>query len=298
MFQVMTLDNTLEGLAGLFPGEYAPAVEALLREKGDRVEELRLRVGQPVSWVTGGRELYLAPERLPPPSPGALEELVRRASGNAAYAVEDQLRRGFLSLPGGHRLGVCGTACLDGGTLRSLRSFQALNLRLARERPGCADALVSRLWASPGSTLIIGPPGSGKTTVLRDLVRQCSDRWGQRVGLVDERGELAACRAGQAQLQVGRRTDVLSLCPKEQGIELLLRAMAPQWIATDEISAAADVRAMVRASYCGVRFFATAHAADREDLQRRPVYRGLLREAVFENLALICPDRSIRFERM
>lgn len=291
------MDKRLEAVPELFPPPIRAAVHALL-EAGDPVEELRLRSGCRAGWVSGGRERILGGPDLPPVTPELLEEIVRRASGNAVYAVQEQLQRGYLTLPGGHRLGLCGTAATEDGKVKTLRCFQALSLRLAGERTGCADPVASFVRSSPASTLILGPPGAGKTTVLRDLVRQVSDRFGCRVGLVDERGELAACRGGIPQLSVGRHTDVLTGVPKAVGIELLLRAMAPAWIALDEITAAEDVAAMEQAAYCGVRFFATAHAAGFEDLFSRPLYRRLMDTAVFENLALIRPDRSIVCERM
>ena len=292
------MDKRLEKIPALFPEPYRSAVAGLLEEKGDRVEELRLRAGCPVSWVTKGRELWLEARGGPAVSPRVLEEIVRRASGQAVYAVQEQLCRGFLPLEGGHRLGLAGTASLEAGRVTTIRGCQALCLRLASERPGCADAAASFLWSNPVSTLILGPPGAGKTTVLRDLVRQLSDRFSRRVGLVDERGEIAACRNGCPQLNVGRRTDVLTGCPKELGIELLLRSMAPAWIAVDEITGVRDVEALLRASYCGVRFLATAHAARFEDLRLRPVYRALLDAGLFGRFALILPDRSIKWERM
>ena len=272
------MDKRLEQIPRLFPKPYQEAVTRLLAEKSECIEELRLRTGQKLSWTGKGRELCLPDPGLPPISAATLEEIVDRASGHAAYAVEEQLRQGFLTLPGGHRLGLCGSASVERGAIRALRAYQALNLRIARERPGCADPAASFLWANP--------------------VRQCADRFRYRVALMDERGELAACREGEAQLNVGRQTDVLSACPKSAAIELLTRSMAPNWIAVDEITSAEDVEAMTRASYCGVRFLATAHAAALSDLYLRPVFRSLLQTEVFENAALIQEDRSVHCERI
>ena len=154
--------------------------------------------------------------------------------------------------------------------------------------------LLRRLDAS---TLILGPPGSGKTTLLRECVRSLSDG-GSRVGLVDERGELAACRLGIPQMDVGAQTDVLTGCGKSEGIYLLLRAMNPQWIAVDEITAPEDIRAMEEASYCGVRFLATAHAFSPDELRRRPLYRRLRELELFQRLLILSPDKHVTMERM
>ena len=168
---------------------------------------------------------------------------------------------------------------------------------IARQPDGVADRLRDALWARPQSVLLCGAPGSGKTTLLRDLIRQLSDRFGWRICVVDERLELAACASGVPQFRLGARTDVLSGAPKAAGIELLLRTMNPEWIAVDEITAEADIAAIRRASYCGVRFLATAHAADRRELESRPLYRALLEDGFFRMAAFLLPDRSVRIER-
>ena len=292
------MDKRLEQVPLLFPEPMRAAVRTLLNERGERVEELRLRTGCFAAYVMDGRESRLGERELPAVRAELLEEIVRRASGNSVYAVQEQLRKGYLVLPFGHRLGICGTASLEDGAVKTIRNYQSLSLRLAGERTGCADSLVRFVRAYPGSTLILGPPGAGKTTILRDLVRQISDRFACRVGLVDERGELAACRDGIPQLDVGIHTDVLTDFPKASAIELLIRTMAPEWIAVDEITASEDVEVINRSSYCGVHFFATAHASSMADLSKRPLYRRLLEMHEFENIALIRPDRSIVCERI
>ena len=205
-------------------------------------------------------------------------------------------RRGLLKKVGHRRNLLVYLKNKDINSYRSLIS--SLNLRVARQLFGVAESAFGFLWTHPCSTLIIGPPGRGKTTLLRDLIRLLSDRCGFRICVADERMELAACLDGEAQFDLGKHSDVLSGVKKTEAIELLLRAMNPQWIALDEITALEDVRAMIQASYCGVRFLATAHASCLEELHSRMIYRELLSAGVFENLIVILPNRSLKTERL
>lgn len=254
----------------------------------EKTEEIRLRRGQAISCLSQGGE-----EALPIiVSDVLVGEVVDLASERSSYAVQEMLKKGFLALSGGHRLGVCGTGVYQRGELQTLKDISSLNLRIARQIRGAADAVADRLWLAPQSSLIIGAPGCGKTTLLRDLIRQMSERFRFRIGVADERMELS----GGLEFDLGTRTDVLSGIRKETAIEMLLRSMNPEWIALDEITAFEDVEAMLRASYCGVRFLATAHACDLNELKARPVYRSLLNSGLFTNLITIGKRRSVHME--
>ena len=262
-------------------------------------EEVRLRVGQPLSIVLPpGERMFPGP----PVTSGEIEQMVEIASRASLHAVMDQIRQGYLSLPGGHRLGLCGTVHLQNGVRKGLRPYSGASLRIARQVPGAARNLLTQLC--PGgrlaSTLIMAPPGAGKTTLLRDLIRMVSDGEGtepMRVALADERGEVAALYDGLPQLDVGSRTDVLEGCPKAEGLMMLLRAMNPQVLAADEITAPEDIHALKQASGCGVLLLATAHGYGREDLERRPLYRSLLEHRLFERLVLIRREGGQRILR-
>lgn len=284
----------MEQALAILPEKLRQAVTALPERDFQRLEELRLRAGQEAAVVLGGRE-----RPLPIPVNAAdIQAVVVAAAGHSLYAAEDQLRQGYRTLRGAHRLGICGTAVRSADGIGTLRQFCAVNLRFARSIPGAAEPAYNLLREHPASVLILGSPGRGKTTVLRDLIRILSDRLHFRVGVADERGEIAAVLDGQPQFRLGRSVDVLTGTTKQEGINMLLRTMSPEWIALDEISEQADVEAIVRASYCGVRFAATAHVWEPGDLRRRPLYRALMRQGVFENLIYLQPDRTLRCERL
>jgi stage III sporulation protein AA len=256
---------------------------ALPDEQQGRAEELHLRVGQPLTVLLpeGELPLEIAVES------GDLETLCDIATEFSRYAAVETLREGYLSVKGGFRIGLCGTAVIKDGVNMNLRQFSSATVRIAREQIGVADEVARQLFrnGAPCSTLILSPPGAGKTTLLRDLVRTLSagvQPYGpQRISLIDERGEVAMMHRGEPQMDVGPYTDVLDACPKALGIPMVLRAMNPQIIAVDEITAYQDIRAMSLAAGCGVRLLATIHAADVTELMDKPLYRTLLEERIF-----------------
>ena len=258
------------------------------------IEEIRLSKGKKIRLSTrnGERELsYYA-------SGDLMEEVIDRSTGRSPHGVMEMMRRGFLILPGGHRLGICGTGVYREGRLNTLRDISSINIRVARTVPGFGRPVAEILWRSPGSALCMGPPGRGKTTLLRDVIRQMSIQYHQRIAVIDERQELAATLDGCPQFDLGPTTDIMSSVGKADAMDMLIRTMGPTWIALDEITAEEDVNAMIRGSYCGVKFLATAHGRGVKDLTSRPVYKRLLSSGVFDYLFYIDSRRIVRKEEL
>ncbi len=261
----------------------------------ERAEELRLRTGRPLTVLTDEGELSVAPaDRDALVTGDDLERMVAGVTEFSRYASVETLRQGFLTVRGGFRLGVCGSVVLRDGAVCNVKDFTSLALRIVRERIGVGAEVAERLFDGAGrfqSTLLLSPPGGGKTTLLRDIVRCLSlggeERRALRVAVVDERSELAVSYQGRAQTELGNHTDVLDGCPKAIGIPMVLRAMTPQVIAVDEITSSSDVAAMCAAANCGVGLLATIHAASVGELARKPLWRELLAAEVFSRAVVI-----------
>lgn len=293
--------NSYRQAVGVLPEPLRSRALEVDKTRMARVEEIRLRVGRSPSLVLPEGELVIPGTKTVEPE--ELKHLVEIASRWSFHTVLEQIRRGYLTVEGGHRLGLCGTVVMEGEQIQTLRDISAVNLRVARQIPGIARQETGQLVRDGQlqNTLILGPPGAGKTTFLRDLIRCISTGEGispLRVAVADERGELAAVWGGRPQMQLGERTDVLDGCPKAMAITLLLRGMGPQVIAVDEITAPEDVIAMEQAVGCGVALLATAHGASVEDLRSRPLYRLMLEKRIFQKLIVIRVERGQRIIRV
>ncbi len=276
----------------------AKTVQRELKEEPidfERLQEIRLRTGQPLRITYEGQEISLPlgdrPKHIV--TKEEIRETLEYSSHYSLYAFENEIRQGFLTVEGGHRVGVAGKAVLEDNKVKNLQYISSVNIRMSHEILGCADRVLPFITKNKQvcHTLIISPPCCGKTTLIRDLIRQISDGneyvKGCTVGVVDERSELGGCYMGIAQNQMGSRTDILDCCPKAEGMLMLIRSMAPQVIAVDEIGTKEDIRAIEYAMQCGCRMIASVHGLTMEEASQKPVLGELIRQKRFERYVIL-----------
>lgn len=227
-----------------------------------------------------------------------IKEMLGYISNYSLYAYENEMRQGYITIEGGHRIGLCGQVIVEKGQVKNLRYVSSINVRVSHEVKGCADKLLPYVSNSQEvyHTLIISPPRCGKTTILRDLIRQISDGnsyiKGQTVGVVDERSEIGGCYKGVSQNQLGIRTDILDGCPKAEGMNMLIRSMGPQVIAVDEIGTVEDIHAIDYAMHCGCKLIATVHAKSVDEIRNKPVLGELVKGHRFERYVVLDNKRG------
>lgn len=280
----------------------SPVVRGLVEGQGEgfllKLEEIRLRCHQPL-WFKLGDEDWTINEKgqaIRDIKSGywVKEEDIYRSiasiSDNSLYAFEEDVRRGFITIPGGHRVGLAGQVVAQGDEVRNIKDFSSICFRVAREIPGAAASILQHVMdprtGEPLNTLIISPPRCGKTTILRDLARCISggsrSRISANVVIVDERSELAGCYRGIPQLDIGPQTDVLDSCPKAVGMMMAVRSLSPRVIICDEIGRQEDFKAIRECINAGVSVISSIHASSNDDLRRRPFIKDLLGLGAFK----------------
>ncbi|MDO4744413.1 MAG: stage III sporulation protein AA [Clostridia bacterium] len=268
---------------------------------GDVLQEVRIRNRLPLIISTQNGSFAVLPDGKISPAvggayivePSDIQRIFRAVCENSVYAFSEDIRQGFVTIRGGHRIGITGRAVMESGKIENFREISSINIRVAREVIGSANYIIEDV-AKPGgivNTLLVAPPMGGKTTVLRDLARQISDM-GIKTAIADERGEIAALFRGVPQNNVGVQTDVIENAPKAEAAIMLLRTMSPQLIVTDEISTKADAESLLQCFGTGVSVVASTHGSSTEEVMRREFLKPLLGGMGFKQIILLKKEGS------
>lgn len=279
-------------------------IQGLPSSLWNSMEEIRLRTNQPLLIHSLNKDIFVY-------SNGGigseiskayvvtkldLEKTFQLVTDYSVYALEEDIKKGFITIRGGHRVGISGRTVMNGSAIKTIKDISGLNIRISRQKIGISDAYMEHIVASNNifrNTLIVSPPQCGKTTLLRDMVRNLSNGMikrgfqGFKVGVVDERSEICGTYQGIPQNDIGIRTDILDACPKAEGIMMLIRSMSPQIIATDEIGKLDDVLAIEEALNAGVKVLTTVHGHSLDEVSKRPNLRKMMEENIFERIIIL-----------
>ena len=289
----------MDTLMKVMPNPIKLGLTHLSAKQKQQLEEIRLRVGGPLILKMRGIEYGLDDHGICNLGEGLemtrqlITSILHYMSDFSLYAIEDELRQGYMTIEGGHRVGLVGKVVLENNRIKTLKFISGMNIRIAHEILGCSEQVMPYIVARDKifHTLIVSPPGCGKTTLLRDMIYQLSEGYKGygpfTVGVVDERSEIAACYQGVPQNHIGMRTDVLDSCPKVEGMRMLLRAMAPQIVAVDEIGKGEDCEAIQEMLNAGVSILCTVHGKDEKECLRRPYLKELMEQGLFERIIIL-----------
>jgi stage III sporulation protein AA len=274
--------------------------ERLQKDDGfSELQEIRIKVNKPLCFIKNNREIilnYIITQE-------DIRTIMRRISNYSIYAFEEEIKQGYITISGGHRIGLAGQCVIENNTIKTIKNISSLNIRVCKEIIGCSDKLIENLIdinsGQVYNTLIISPPKCGKTTLLRDIARNISEGIkrlnlnGKKVAIIDERSEIAASFNGVPQMNVGMRTDVYDNCIKSEGMMMAIRSMAPEVIICDEIGTYKDVEALLMAYNCGVNIITTLHGNNINDIYNRPIFKGLIENKVINKVVVLSSLKGV-----
>ena len=283
--------HSMESVFRRLPEDIARSLRSMPRQLSENLEEIRFRIHGPVTVCSGGREYELTGKNGRRIDSEEMNRIFSLLIQHSRYAYQEEIRRGFFTMEGGHRVGICGHAVMEGDEILSIQNITSINIRRGCEYPGTAESIIPYLMDERGgirNTILLSPPRCGKTTVLRDITRLISLR-GKRVGVCDERSEIAGCSEGIPSFDIGPRTDVMDGCPKAKAMTMLIRSMAPEVLVADELGTAEDAEAVEKAAAAGVSVIASIHGRSFDDLLRSSIGR-FVRSGLLSRIVLLGAD--------
>lgn len=280
----------MEKILNFLPKKIADLISKIPPNQKEELEEIRIRINRPIEITMKGKPRFLSYIIQPEDA----IHLMNKISHFSIYTLEEELKQGFITVSGGHRIGLAGKVILEGGKVKVIRDISSFNIRIAREKVGIAEPLIPYIFqGSWMHTMVIGPPQTGKTTLLRDIARIASSGFSVRgiesskVGIVDERSEIAGCVNGIPQLTFGDRLDVLDACPKAEGMMMMIRSMSPDILVVDEIGRKEDSEAIQEAVHAGITLMMTTHGTSIEEVKNRPSLRYILEQKIFQRFIVL-----------
>lgn len=278
----------MEVILNFLPKKIADQIRQIPPIQKEELEEIRIRINRPIEITLKGTPRFLSYFIQPEDA----FHLMNKISQFSIYTLEEELKRGYITVSGGHRIGLAGKVILENGRVKAIRDISSFNIRIAREKVGIAESIIPYLFRENWlNTIIIGPPQTGKTTLLRDIARIMSTGGrtipSYKVGIVDERSEIAGCVNGVPQLTFGCRVDVLDACPKAEGMMMMIRSMSPDVLIVDEIGRREDAEAIQEAVHAGIKLIMTTHGTSLEDIQKRPSLKEILDQRIFERFVVL-----------
>ncbi|WP_088050607.1 stage III sporulation protein AA [Virgibacillus dakarensis] len=279
----------MEEILRLFPEFIRKKVQAKVGRKWGALQEIRFRLEQPIELVFDDQTEWIAGAK---PSQKDGMHVLNQISQFSLYRLEDELREGYVTIEGGHRVGLAGKVNTLNGSVKAIQHIAFMNIRIAKEKIGAASVLLPFLYENTYfNTLLVGAPQTGKTTIIRDLTRLIASGWGNvpasKVAVIDERSEIGASLKGVPQHNLGFRTDVMDACPKAEGMMMMIRSMSPDVLVVDEIGSVQDVQAMMEAIHAGVTIICTIHGQTLDELKKRPSLQALFQQHVFDRIVVL-----------